>query len=216
MRGAAGHRRKSPWATVRSFGRAPSLCGTRAARAARVASAATLASALAAGVALALAGAAHADDIEGLRSLNLQVYGSLEQHCALGRISDADFGDLTQPGKHAGARVDLDCNVPINVNISAAHGALAHERHPNGQGPYAGSVPYSLDVRIPVRLPARDVIRHSFESKDLLAGGQTFNTGNGIAVDGMDLSIALGPAGGDAGLLAGHYSETIEITVTPS
>jgi hypothetical protein len=158
---------------------------------------------------------ARADDIDGLRGMNLQVYGHLDQHCQLGKIDDADFGDLARPGLRADSRVALDCNMPININISAAHGAIANERYPLGQGPYAGSVPYRLEVRIPVRRPGHDVVTHSFEGQDLVAAGQTVNTGDGIAVDGMNLSVALGPPVGRAGLLAGHYSETIEITVTP-
>jgi spore coat protein U-like protein len=171
---------------------------------------------LVAGAALTLAPHARADEIDGLRSMNLQVYGHLDQHCMLGKIDDADFGDLTRPGMHADSRVALDCNMPINVRISAAHGAVANERYPQGQGPYAGAVPYRLEVRIPVRRPAHDVVTRSFEGQDLVAAGQTVNTGDGIAVDGMNLSVALSPPANSAGLLAGHYSETIEITVTPS
>jgi hypothetical protein len=172
--------------------------------------------ALVAGAALTLASHARADEIDGRRSMNLQVYGHLDQHCALGKIDDADLGDLTRPGLRADSRVALDCNMPINVKISAAHGAIANERYPQGQGPYAGAVPYRLDVRIPVRRPEHGVVTRHFDGQDLVAAGQTFNTGDGIAVDGMNLSVALGPPVGTAGLLAGHYSETIEITVTPS
>lgn len=171
---------------------------------------------LGAGAAMALASHARADEIDGLRSVKLQVHGQLEQHCMLGKIDDADLGDLERPGLHTDTRVALDCNVPVNVNISAAHGAIANERYPQGQGPYAGSVPYRLDVRIPVRRPEHDVVTGSFDGHDLLAAGQTVNTGDGIAVDGMNLSVALGQPAGTAGLLAGRYSETIEITVTPS
>lgn len=229
MRGAAHHQRASPWATAGAVWRLSSAATAAARlepqmrrsawsapRASSLRSFALFAGALAAGGALALASHARADEVDGLRSLNLQVYGHLDQHCALGKIDDADFGDLTRTGMRAESRVGLDCNVPINVNISAAHGAIAHERYPQGQGPYAGSVPYRLEVQIPVRRPAHDVVTRSFEGGDLVAAGQTINTGDGIAVDGMNLSVALGPPVGTAGLLAGHYSETIEITVTPS
>jgi spore coat protein U-like protein len=175
-----------------------------------------LASALAAGAALMFAPHAHANEIDGLRDLNLQVYGHLDQHCLLGSIDDADFGDLTRPGKRAESHIALNCNVPISVKISAAHGALANERHPEGQGPFAGSVDYSLEVRVPVRRPAHDMMVRNFESRDLAGAGQSFNTGDGIAVDGMNLRVALEPVTNQAGLLAGRYSETIEITVTPS
>lgn len=164
----------------------------------------------------ALASQAHADEIDGLRDLNLQVYGRLDQHCILGSISNADFGDLTRPGMRADSHLALDCNVPINVKISAANGALANSRHPEGQGPFAGSVDYNVEVQLPIRRPAHDVMVKHFESRDLAGAGQTFNTGEAIAVDGMNLRVALEPVTSTAGLLAGHYSETIEITVTPS
>jgi spore coat protein U-like protein len=219
MRGAAGHQRASLWATAGAFALLPCVApgGMRSRPlAATLLCFAMLAGALAAGAALAFAADARADEIDGLRDLSLQVYGHLDQHCVLGSVDDADFGDLTHPGKHAESHVALDCNVPINVKISATNGALANDRHPQGQGPYAGSVPYSLEVRIPVRRPANDIMTRSFESKDLVGGGQTFDTGGGIAVDGMSLEVALAPPDSPAGLLAGRYSETIEITVTPS
>ena len=187
-----------------------------AASTAAMRSLAGFAGALAAGVALMCAPHARADEIDGLRDLNLQVYGRLDQHCLLGSISDADFGDLTRAGMRAESRVALDCNVPINVKISAANGALANTRHPEGQGPFAGSIGYNLAVRIPVRRPAHDMMTRDFESRDLAGAGQTFNTGDGIAVDGMSLKVALEPVTNQAGLLAGRYTETIEITVTPS
>jgi len=55
----------------------------------------------------------------------------------------------------------------------------------------------------------------SFDSIDLMAG-RTISSNGGIAVDGMMLSIVLGRAPTEAGLLGGNYSEVIEITVTPS
>jgi spore coat protein U-like protein len=158
---------------------------------------------------------ASSEEIGGLRSMNLDVHGRLDQRCALGAIDSVDFGDLTHPGGRARARVALDCNVPISVTVSAAHGALANERYPQGQGPYAGSVPYSLGFKVPVRHPWESVMLRSFKSSDLVGVGQTFTTGDGIAVDGMSLEVALEKPSGDAGLLAGSYGETIEITVTP-
>ncbi len=223
MRGPARHRYVSPCATVGAFELPPRVASEHPRSPARTRPLAAALRALtalgvvfAAGATLTLASHARADEIDGLRSVKLQVLGRLDQHCALGKIDDADFGDLTRPGMHANSRVGLDCNMPINVNISAAHGAIANERYPQGQGPYAGSVPYQLEVRIPVRRPEHDVVTRNFDGQDLVAAGQTVNTGDGIAVDGMDLSVALGPPVGTAGLLAGHYSETIEITVTPS
>jgi spore coat protein U-like protein len=216
MRGAADQQSGASWAAGEAIELLPlATCEVAPGQTLRRALA-TLGVVLAVGAALALATHARADEIDGLRDVKLQVFGQLDQHCLIGKIDDADFGDLTRPGLRTDSRVALDCNVPINVKISAAHGAIANERYPQGQGPYAGAVPYRLEVRIPVRRPEHDVVTRSFDSQDLVAAGQTVNTGDGIAVDGMNLSVALSPPTNQAGLLAGHYSETIEITVTPS
>jgi hypothetical protein len=225
MRGAAHDQRASPWATAGAFGRlSPVADATRSAPRTRRAQTtvgslralAVCSGALATCAVLLVGSPAHANEMDGLRDLNLQVYGRLEQHCAIGKIDDAELGDLTRPGIRAESRVALDCNVPINVKITAANGALANDHYPLGQGPYAGSVLYSLEVRIPVRHPWHEIMTRRFESRALAGGGQTFNTGDGIAVDGVKLKVALQPTTSPAGLLAGRYSETIEITVTPS
>jgi hypothetical protein len=71
-----------------------------------------------------------------------------------------------------------------------------------------------MSVTLPVRTPASTAVLASFDSTDLLAG-RTISSNGGIAVDGMMLSIVLGRPTTEAGLLGGHYSEVIEITVTP-
>jgi hypothetical protein len=171
--------------------------------------------ALAGAAACLLATDARAAEIDGLRSMDVRVFGRLDEHCSVGKIDDADFGDLATVGKRRASRVALDCNMPITVTITATNGALAHERYPGGQGPFAGSVPYSLGVELPVRHPTPATLHEQYEGADLIGAGQSFNTGDGIAVDGMRLEVALHQPASDAGLLAGSYAETIEITVTP-
>jgi hypothetical protein len=158
---------------------------------------------------------APAEEIDGLKSLNVSLYGRLDERCAVGAIDSVDFGDLTRPGGRAHSQVSLDCNLPISVTVSAAHGALANDHYPTGQGAYAGSVLYSLGFMVPVRRPSRDVVLRNFRGGDLIGAGQTFTTGDGIAVDGMSLEVSLEKPTAEAGLLAGSYGETIEITVTP-
>jgi hypothetical protein len=189
---------------------------TRGAASRRPLGAKALLSTLAGALLLASATAAWADEVNGLKVVDLNIRGRLNQRCALGKVDGVDFGDLTHPGGKATARVALDCNLPISITLSAAHGALANDRYPLGQGPYAGSVPYSLGVQVPVRYPSQAVVLHRFEGSDLVGAGRTFTTGDGIAVDGMNLDVSLGQAPGDAGLVAGAYGETIEITIAPS
>lgn len=158
--------------------------------------------------------AAHADEIDNVRSLTLAVSGRVSEYCALGDIADMHFGDITRPNLRAATRVPLNCNVPFDMTIKAARGGLTHEALPTGQGPYSGTLPYTIDIAMPVRKPQRALVGRSFESRDLL-GGRTISSEGGIAIDGMALTVALGRPSGEAGLLAGKYGETIEITIAP-
>ncbi|SLK10291.1 hypothetical protein [Novosphingobium mathurense] len=162
----------------------------------------------------ALAVPASAAEVENARSLDIAVRGVIRDHCAIGNIADMDFGDLNRRGLGIRARVDLDCNVPFTMTIKGAHGALTHSSMPNGQGPYGGALPYNIAVEMPVRYPAARTVSRSFNSRQLQAGGVISSDG-GIATDGMVLDVELGTPSGEAGLLAGSYSETITITVSP-
>ncbi len=164
--------------------------------------------------AMSFAVPASAGEIEKVQSLDIAVSGSISQHCAMGDIADVDFGNLERRGLGFRTPVALDCNIPFNMTIKGANGALAHRTMPNGQGPYAGTVPYSLGVEMVVRHPAAQQISRTFNSRQLQAGG-VVSTNGGIATDGMVLAVDIGTASGEAGLLAGEYSETITITISP-
>lgn len=157
---------------------------------------------------------AHADEIDGVRNLTLQVSGRVSEHCALGSIRDVHFGDISRPNLSAAARVALDCNIPFQMTVKAARGGLAHDAMPTGQGPYSGTLPYTIGIEMPVRKPQAAMVGRSFESHELLAG-RTISSEGGIAMDGMALTVSLGRPSGEAGLLAGRYGETIEITIAP-
>jgi hypothetical protein len=158
---------------------------------------------------------AAAQEISNVKSLDIAVQGSIAQRCQMGTIPTADFGDLTRPGGFAAAKVALDCNVPFTMLIKAQNGALVHSELPHGQGPYAGSVPYSLDIEMPVRRPTAELISKVFEGRSLL-GGQAISSAGGIAMDGLLLRLSLGSVSSEAGLLAGQYGEVIEITIAPN
>ena len=164
--------------------------------------------------ALGIFAPAAASEIDNARSFDIAVSGSIRQHCALGNVSDMDFGNLERRGLGIDAEVAFDCNMPFTMTIKGAKGALTHATMPNGQGPYGGQLPYSLAVRMPVRHPATQIINKTFNSRQLLSGGVISSNG-GIATDGMVLAVELGTPSGEAGLLAGEYSETITITVSP-
>src|SRR5690606_18367653 len=110
---------------------------------------------LVAATAMAVATPAYAGGIENVRHVEIAVNGVIRQHCAMGQISNMDFGDLRRPGLGARRQVAFDCNVPFTMKIQGQSGALAHTTMPGGQGPYAGSVPYAIAVEMPVRHPAK-------------------------------------------------------------
>lgn len=163
---------------------------------------------------LAFAAPAGASEIENVRSLDIAVSGSIRQHCAMGSVPNMDFGNLERRGLGIQTQVAFDCNVPFTMTIKGARGGLTHTKMPNGQGPYAGVLPYSLAVEMALRHPATQMLSRSFNSRQLQAGGVISSNG-GIATDGMVLAVELGAPSGEAGLLAGEYSETITITVSP-
>lgn len=167
------------------------------------------------GAALLVAAPAAAQEISNVKSVDIAVQGSIAQRCQMGAVPTADFGDLTRPGGFAAAQVALDCNVPFTMLIKAQNGALVHSDLPHGQGPYAGSVPYSLDVELPVRRPTTELISKVFEGRSLM-GGQAISSAGGIAIDGLLLRLSLGSVTSEAGLLAGQYGEVIEITIAPN
>ncbi|MGN3975268.1 hypothetical protein [Tsuneonella sp. SYSU-LHT278] len=166
-------------------------------------------------IAAAFAVPASAEEINNVRTVHIAIDGTIAQRCAMGSIGNMDFGDLSRPGLRAKALVTLDCNIPFTMNIVGTTGALTNTAMPLGQGPYSGSLPYSLGVSVPVRHPSVEMLSRTFDSRQLRGGG-TLSSNGGIATDGMTLSIELGTPSSEAGLLAGNYSETITITVTPS
>lgn len=158
--------------------------------------------------------AAQAEQVEDTESFDLVLSGRLAEQCSLGSVADMDFGNLERAGLGAEARVAFNCNIPFTMTVKADRGALTHTTMPNGQGPYAGSIPYTVGIDLPLRNPNRTTVRHSFNSKQAQAGGVISSNG-GIATDGMTLAVELAPTSGKAGLLAGEYAETISITVSP-
>ena len=164
--------------------------------------------------AMAIATPANANEIDNARSIDIAVNGSISEYCSMGGIADMDFGNLESRGLNRTTRVAFNCNMPFTMTINGERGALTHSTMPNGQGPFGGQLPYSLFVEMPVRHPATQVLSQTFSSRQLVAGGIISSNG-GIATDGMQLGVELGRPSGEAGLLAGEYSEMITITVSP-
>jgi hypothetical protein len=136
--------------------------------------------------------------------------GRISARCDLAGGGDIDLGELSG-GQVVRARVALDCNTPFDLSFQSARGGLAHSELPNGQGPFSGTLPYTLDVQVPVSGPRRTVLQARYDSRSLLAR-KTLGSGDAIASGGAQIQIRTGSPDG-AGLLAGQYAETLSITV---
>lgn len=142
--------------------------------------------------------------------VDMMVVGRISARCDLNGGGDIDFGELAG-GLTARTRVGLDCNVPFDLSFQSARGGLAHVTQPAGEGPYAGTLGYTLDVRVPVVGPRPSTLRGRYESRALTAP-KTLNSGEAIAAGSAQIEIRTARPEGE-GLLAGRYAETLTITV---
>jgi hypothetical protein len=170
---------------------------------------------LGAGAAAVAALPSSAQEISNVRSVDIALAGHISQRCGMAAGQSTDLGNLSRPRISATTRVQLDCNVPFTLSIQAQRGAIQNLVMPGGQGGYQGSIPYSLNVELPIRRPDRELLTRAFEGRTLV-GGQTMSSLGGIAQDGMLLRLDLGSVASSSGLLAGEYGETIVITVAPN
>lgn len=144
--------------------------------------------------------------------LDVALVGRINARCELGGGGDIDFGELTG-GEVATAQMALECNVPFDISLTSARGGLAHMTMPRGQGPFAGTLPYDVRVRVPTLRPEPGVLEGRFRSDDLISR-QSLSSGNAIAAGGARLEIRTAMPSG-AGLLAGSYTETLTVTLSP-
>ncbi|MGH6979336.1 MAG: hypothetical protein ACRED4_08615 [Brevundimonas sp.] len=165
----------------------------------------------------AIAGTASAGDpgapADGVDRLEIEVAGHIPSRCAMGSIADRNLGGIDGGGMSLRTELALDCNVPFALTFASANGGLAHTSLPLGQGPYAGRLGYEMQVDLPIRLPTRQTVSSAFTSNQMRAGAVVSSL-NGIS-DGPARIRMFFEAASGAGLLAGHYSETVTITLAP-
>ena len=152
----------------------------------------------------------NAGNIDIGKTLNVTVTGRIAPRCEIHGGGDIDFGELTG-GERAVASLGLDCNVPFDLNVSSARGGLAHVTKPQGEGPFAGVLPYDVTLTIPTLRPTPRTVQRSFSSLDRSG---VLSSGDGIAAGGGVIEFRTRQPTG-AGLLAGQYMETLIVTVTP-
>lgn len=153
-----------------------------------------------------------ANAIESPTGFDVALEARIPSRCELGRGADIDFGELTG-GLSAVAHVGLECNVPFDLNIRAANGGLTHKSKPTGEGPFSGRLGYGLGIDVPVLAPVEGLMSGRYESRQLLSG-VTLSSADAIAKGGAILRFETRAPEG-AGLLAGEYSESIVLTITP-
>lgn len=158
---------------------------------------------------------AAAETVEPAKSLSLDVQGHIAQRCSIGSAIGTNLGELSGARFAVASQMALDCNVPFNMSVRAINGAIANAVTPEGQGGYAGSLPYRLAIELPVRLPERELITREFDGRALV-GGQSISSAGGIALDGLRLKLDVAGLSNNRQLLAGYYQEVIEITIAPS
>ncbi|AYG95355.1 hypothetical protein D8I30_09330 [Brevundimonas naejangsanensis] len=144
--------------------------------------------------------------------LDVEVTGRITASCRLAGGGDIDFGELTG-GQQVDAEFALACNVPFDISFQSQSGGLAHVSKPRGEGPFAGLLGYTLSVAIPTLSPHAATLGGTFASQNLMAK-KTLSSGDGIAQGGGRIQIRTDRLEG-AGLLAGEYSEVLNITLTP-
>ncbi|MNU67282.1 hypothetical protein D3C71_566160 [compost metagenome] len=145
--------------------------------------------------------------------LSVTLAGRIDDHCAISGGGAMALGELT-PGESVAADFSLDCNVPFDIRIASANGGLTHLTKPDGEGPFAGRLPYDLQVRIPTLNPGASSLTGSFSSAEL-RGEAIMSSGQAVAAAGRSrLALTTRNVQG-AGLLAGDYSEILTISVEP-
>ena len=154
----------------------------------------------------------HDDDRDGSTRLEVVLNGRIAPVCKLSGGGDIDFGVL-DGNEQADASFGLGCNVPFDLSFQSTRGGLAHATKPRGEGPFAGTLGYTLNVAVPTLSPGPGLMSGSFTSQDLM-GRKTLSSGEGVAAGGGRIQIRTQVPGG-AGLLAGEYSETLTVTVAP-
>lgn len=144
-------------------------------------------------------------------SFDLLLTGRVKDHCQLSGGGTIALGELVGQ-KTVNAGFDLDCNVPFALAVTSTSGGLAHTTKPLGEGPFAGTATYQLNLFIPTLSPSVSTLHAAFASAQLRSGA-TVSSGEAIAAGSGRIEVKMDDIHG-AGLLAGDYSESLTITIT--
>ena len=148
-----------------------------------------------------------------LKSLDLSVHGHIRESCEVSGGYAIDFGNDLRGGLSVPGVFGLKCNTPFDLTVASSRGGLAHQTLPGGQGPYSGTLTYTVDVTVPVWRSAKvpGVLHAQFNSAELF-GKRTMSSGDAIAAGGGEFVLRTEQPRG-AGLLAGEYADSLTVTV---
>ena len=149
--------------------------------------------------------------VEMGNEMSVRVQGHIRSRCALGNGGVVDMGDLTRAAT-AEVHIGLTCNVPFVLKIDAVNGAMNHTEMPGGQGGYEGRVQYGVGIVVPLLDPTPGQMSGQYAGHELRRG-VSLDSRNAIARGGA--TIKFSTFGSENSLLAGVYSETINMTVQP-
>lgn len=148
----------------------------------------------------------------GSASVNIVLMGSITANCSIGGGGNIPLGEIAGD-RQAVARFDIGCNVPFELVFRSASGGIAHVGKPEGEGPYAGIVPYRLGITVPAHSPEPVQLHADFTSAQLVGGG-ILNSGDAIAAGGGEIRVQTEMSQGRE-LLAGQYADSITIMINP-
>jgi len=148
----------------------------------------------------------------GDAAVDLVLFGNIPSKCSVGGNGTIDLGELSGR-QQATVRFDVGCNVPFEMIFRSTSGGIAHVKQPQGEGPYAGMLPYRLGVDVPALSPLPTKLHADFTSNQMLAGA-VLNSGDAIAAGGGEISLQTDTAPG-RDLLAGQYADEITIVIHP-
>ena len=144
--------------------------------------------------------------------IDVTLTGKIDARCLLSGGGGIDLGEL-RGGESVAATFGLDCNVPFDIDIQSTRGGLAHVTTPQGEGPFSGLLEYDLRLSVPTLRPNPDLIEGRYSSRELLSE-RRLSSGDAIGAGGGTIEFQMKRPSGE-GLLAGKYSETLSLTITP-
>ena len=143
--------------------------------------------------------------------LELDLDGEITARCEiLGFGSDGRAIDLASGGAQT-FDFDISCNLPMQLELSSANGALVNEeleKLANGSSEWSARMPYDATITVD------SIGLREATSSDAMANGVIYRSGSAIPFDTSG-QLVVEPRDDGASYPAGRYRDVISITVFP-